>query len=368
MKFNKKMLVMLCSVMAIILLIVVIAIIFAGGSNKVWSYATMEEKIILAGKKYYADNKNELPENGTTSIEVSALISRGYLSDLSKHSEEGVSCSGSLYVTKNPVDYTYRANLDCGKSYSTVKFKDVVMENLVTTGDGLYEEIQVNPENSSENHAVYVFRGQTVNNYIKIGKSYFRIIKVYDNGEIAVLDDGKMLKSSWDNRFNIVTDDYKGINDYGVSIIRDSIQQQIVNEKETYQGLKTLITAHTSCIGNRKTDDGTKDGSAECSVTLNNQYFSMLPVYDFINASLDSNCNETMSQTCYNYNYLSNESGNWWTITGVGENNQDVYYVSGSVEKTYASSSKRVRLYLHLDSNVTYVSGSGTFADPYILK
>ncbi len=368
MKFNKKMLIILCSVVAIILFIMVIAIIFVGGSSKVWSYATMEEKIILAGKKYYNDNKEELPEFGTTSVDVSTLVSREYLSDLSEHSEEGVYCSGKLYVTKNIIDYTYRVNLDCGDNYSTTKFNDIVMKNLVTTGDGLYETTQVNPENANENHLVYVFKGQTVNNYIKIGKTYFRIVKVYENGEMAILDNGKMLKTNWDNRYNIVTDDYKGINDYERSIVRDAIQQEIINEQETYQALKTLITTHTACIGNKNLDDDTKDGSTECSKTLKNQYFSMLPAYDFMNASLDDNCNEIMSQACYNYNYLSSENGNWWTITGVGDNNQDVYYVSGSIEETYASSSKKIRLYAHLDANVTYVSGSGTFADPYILK
>ena len=368
MKFNKKMVIMLCTVIAVFLFIIVLAMIFTSGSNKIWSYSTMENKIIVAGKNYYSDNKNELPETGTVSIDVSTLVAKGYLSDLSKHSKDGVSCSGKLYVSKNPVDYSYRVNLDCGDKYSTSSLKKAVMKNLVTSGNGLYEEVQANPNNSTEMQTVYVFKGENVNNYIKIGKTYFQIVKVYENGEIAIIDNGKVLRTVWDDRFNIETNDNKGVNNYSVSRVKDSIENDVLNNTEVYTELKTFITSHTACIAKKGLTDTSKDGSVECSETLENQYFSLLPVYDFMNASLDDNCNETMSKSCYNYNYLSKDANSWWTVTGVLDNNQDVYYVSGSVNETHASNTRRVRLYAHLDANVTYVSGTGSYEDPYILK
>ena len=87
-----------------------------------------------------------------------------------------------------------------------------------------------------------------------------------------------------------------------------------------------------------------------------------------MNASLDENCTHAESESCYNYNYLSESGNGWWTVTGVADNSQDVYYVANSMMDTYANSTKSARLYAHLDSNVTYVSGTGTYDDPYILK
>ena len=65
------------------------------------------------------------------------------------------------------------------------------------------------------------------------------------------------------------------------------------------------LTTYTLCIGKRNDLDTSKDGSIECSSPLENQYIGLLPLYDYMNASLDSICLNANSKECQNYNYLT---------------------------------------------------------------
>lgn len=356
------------SVMGVILVLIVGMMLFVGVGSKKLSYAKIEEKIISAGQKYYEDNSDKLPDAGTKSINVSTLVSEGYMNDLSKYTKKDVSCTGNLYVTKNPSGHSYRAKLDCGKSYTTKKLSSVITKDVVTSGSGLYEEEQADPNNIGATHKVYVFKGDNVKNYVKIGDFYWQIVKVYENGEIEVLGDPELLRRLWDNRYNIEAAKYNGINDYSVSRMRDYISDDVVGATDSFLKIKSFITTHTACIGKRTLDDVSKDGSTECSEVLADQFFSLLPVYDYMNASLDENCNKALDDSCYNYNYLTKLNDEWWTITGVADNTQDVYFIDSVLETSYASLTKSVRMLAHLDSNVMYVSGDGTYDDPYIIK
>lgn len=352
---------------AVILFIIVILLLVAGGKSRVLSYYDIEEKIVEAGMNYYYYNKNELPEDGTISIDVNTLIAEGYLNDLSTYTEEDVYCNGRLHVTKNPSEYSYRATLNCGSDYVTKTLKEVVMKNINNVGNGLYEMKQVNPDDISEKQTVYVFKGDGNNNYVKIGDYYWEIIKIYENGEMAILGEPELLKHKWDDRYNIVTEDYDGINDYKMSRIYEYILTNIVNTDD-YLITKRLITPHTACIGNRDFYDTSRDGSVECSQILTKQYFSLLPAYDYLNSSMDENCKCLYDVSCYNYNYLSGYNYEWWLMTATKEDTDKVFYVDGDIRRESASKVKNVRLYAHLDSNVTYVSGTGSYEDPYIVK
>ena len=367
MKDNKKMIVILASAVGIILLIIIILMLVAGAGGKSLSYSQIEERIVSAGKNYFADHNDELPEVGTKTLSADKLTDEGYLIDISKRVKGDSTCDGTLYVTKTAHSYSYRAILDCGSDYSTKTLKSVVMNDIVTSGNGLYATEQINPDTGNL-ETVYIFKGDNVNNYIKLGDFYWRIVKVYENGEMAVLGDPELLRATWDNRFNISVNSYHGINEYDISRIRDTIDTEVLDYEDGYLIIKSLITTHTACFGNRSLNDTSKDGSTECSKALPNQYFSLLPVYDYMNASLDSNCNKAEDDSCYNYNYLASENDEWWTITGVADNTEEVYYVDNTIDREYANRSRGSRLYAHFDASVTYVSGSGTYDDPYIVK
>lgn len=368
MKLNKKMVIMLASVIGVIVVFIIVLMLFAGGGSKKLSFEQIEKKLISAAESYYADNEDELPESGTVSIDVDKLVSKGYIKDLSEYTEDDVNCDGKVNVTKIPTGYTYRANLNCGKKYSTNRLSNVITKDIVTDGSGLYLEEQVDFYDINKTQKVYLFKGESVANYIKVGDFLWQIVKVYENGEIAVLGDPELFASAWDDKYNIEIDKRLGINDYKDSRMQTNIISNVVEDNESFLNIKSLITTHTACIGKRDLADKSRDGSAECSKILENQYFSLLPVYDYINASLDSNCKTALDKSCYNYNYLADIDMDTWMLTGVGDNTYEVYYLSGTVNYDEAKVRNEVRLYAHLDPNVTYISGSGTEADPYIVK
>ena len=88
-----------------------------------------------------------------------------------------------------------------------------------------------------------------------------------------------------------------------------------------------------------------------------------------MNASLDPNCTYTTNESCQNYNYL-NLDKQFWLITASSENSYDVYSVAymGGITAKRASGTGGIRLVVRLKNNVFYKSGTGTEADPYILK
>lgn len=369
MKLNKKMIIMLATVVGVILVLIIIIMLFVGGGSKKLSYSEIEDKIVTAGQDYYSDNASQLPKEGTTELDVSTLVSGGYINDLSKYTEKGVTCSGKLYVTKNPDNYSYRSKINCGTSYNTISISEKIKENVVTNGNGLYEVEQVDPNNTNSTMKAYIFRGDNVNNYIKVGDYLWQAVKVFDDGKIQVLGSTELARSNWDDRYNVETDHYYGINDYKVSRVKEFILSDVVNNKESFLKIKSLITTHSACVANRSLSDTSKDGSSECREVLENQYFSLLPVYDFMNASLDQNCVKALDDSCYNYNYLAYDySNDWWTGTGVSDDSEQVYYVHDKLDSSYAYSNKALRLMAYMDANVSYVSGTGSAIDPYIVK
>ena len=290
------------------------------------------------------------------------------MNELSTYTDNGDSCSGKLIVTKTPNDYSYYAYLDCGNEYTTSLFSEYLKKDVVTNGPGLYEMEQVVP-GSDETSSVYIYRGDNVNNYIKVGDYLWQVVKILDNGEIVALGDSSLLRATWDDRYNIDTNYYNGINDYEISRIREFINSDVIEPTDMFVNIKGLITPHTACVANRTKDDTSRDGSTECSKTLENEYFSLLPVYDYMNASLDENCQKALNDSCSNYNYLSSSSdSSWWLATGVGDDTESVYYVDGKIETSYGSYNRSGRLMVHLNKYVSYVSGSGTVDDPYVIK
>jgi len=366
---RKKMITILGTIIGVLLLILIIVMLVVGlgNKNKTLSYNEIEAKILTAMENYYSDNKAELPLEGTKTLSISTLVANGYLNDLSTYTAEGVTCSGMGYVTNIANNYSYRVVLTCSDGSTSKVFSDYLKENVVSAGAGLYEMQQVSIDNNLQLSTNYVYRGETVNNYVKIGDFRWRIVKINDKNEVVLIETEDVARSSWDDRYNIETNQYRGINNYNVSRVKEYITQNILEPVNSYSLTKKLITSHDVCIGKRSTSESSINGVAECSNVLENQYFSLLPIYDYMSASLDVNCNSTYSASCSNYNYLS-AGDEWWTVTALSDSTEDVYYVSGSVGSSYASSTKDIRLVVALDSMVSYVSGSGTYNDPYIVK
>lgn len=356
-------------VVVLFLVILVGAWIFSslGGATSSLGYVELENKIANAAEEYFEDNEGKLPEtlDEEVEVDVDTLISEEYMKSIDEYLKDEDSCSGKAIVRYTNLGYVYKGYLDCGNSYTTELFKDVLTKDVVTSGDGLYKLTQYNGDGQGEAH---VFRGEIVKNYVKIGEDVWNVVKVDSSGDIMIISTNNKEAYVWDDRYNIQTDDNRGINDFSVSRIKDTLSK-MADSVDQYVELKKMITAKTICIGTRGKSTIGNSGSVECSKTLDGQYFSLLPVYDFMTVSLDENCSTTMELSCSNYNYLNANTYPWWTLTGNSEKTNQVYYYDPSYAGlSYANSSRRLRIVAYLDSTTVYVSGTGTAEDPYIVK
>lgn len=337
-----------------IFLIIIIIKLVTGGKLE---YTAIEDKMLTAAKKYYQENSNELPEvsGNTTTIETSKLVEKNYLKDLSKLvKNKNDNCSGSITVTNNNGYYLYSANLDCGDSYKTKKFNTMLTSNIVTSGDGLYNY-----------NGTYIYRGETVNNYVSYAGKTWLILRINSDGSIRMLETTKRDTVVWDDRYNSSRQSNTGINDFNVSRIKDSINY--IYQTEFTDNDKSYIFNQNLCIGKRNEADPGFDGTIECSNTVPNQPLGLLQVNEFSIASIDSGCKNITDPECTNYNYLVGLSS-YWTLTADANNTYKVYKISGNPFSSTASSSSRIRLVVNINPNVNYVSGDGTSQNPYIFK
>lgn len=354
--------------------IILIIVIILGGAliyNKHFykrSFSEIENIMEKSAKNYMSKNKDSLPKsiNETVTLSVNDLISANEIKELTDYTkDETLNCNGSIIITNiNTNLYRYTPILECENTYKTKKFVDYIKENVPTveTSNGLYN---MNNE--------LVFRGDNVNNYLTLGDNIYRIIKI-SNDETVIINSDKTTSETWDNRYNSVKKTRLGINDYSVSIIRDYLNnlysgKEKFNKKEFLkQENKNLIIAHTLYIGKRSEKETTKNGEMEKGATIENQYIGLLPVYDFLNVSLDINCNNTINKACTNYNYLTDYSKKWWTITGNSENTHQVYIINNEVKSQSANSEAYIRPVLHLAKDAIYISGDGSKENPFIVK
>ena len=367
---TKRLLIGLGAVVGLILLIIIIILIINSLKPKTLSYTGIEDKMVEAAKLYYAKNNESLPVNENEEIEVSVstLVEAGYMKDLSKYQEDRkVSCSGSVIVTKGGEYYNYAPKLDCGDKYSTKYLFEKLLGTVVSKDDGLYKTTEYSPKGTVN---TYVYKGDYVDNYVKLNGVVWRIVKMDSKFNLTLIEndyDRKVdYKGPWDNRYNVQKSSDIGINDYYKSVMKRTIDQEVYDKIDSDTKAKLLMK--DICIGKRSTTETRKDGSVECSSTLSNEYLSLLTAYDFMNASLDSNCKAILDKSCGNYNYLTAYDKSYWLLTANSENTYGGYKASSYVSTSNLSTSAIARLVVNTTKNLVYVSGTGTETDPYIVK
>ena len=360
-KTNKKTLILIGG------FFILIFVIILGGAllyNKLFykfSYEEVENIMKEAAIVYLNENQEKLPQNINDSITIpeSALVSAQKMKSISNLiKNNNTSCIGEVIVTNINNSYRYNPILNCGDQHESIKLTDYIKDNTntTTTGNGLYE---INDE--------LVYRGDNVDNYLKLSNKLYRIVKFKNKYTVLILTE-KLENITWDDRYNIEKDSDLGINDYKVSRIKDYLTD--LYEKNTLidQNDKLLVTNYNLQIGKRATNDTSKNGSTENSITLDNQYIGLLPAYDFLNASLDENCTTTTAESCTNYNYLAKYNLNWWLATANNKNTHQVYKVGKSINLSAANSTAYIRPVIYLTTDTMYVSGNGTKENPYIVR
>ncbi len=349
-------------------LVLIVVILFGGAFiyNQFFykrSYSEIEEIMVGASKKYLSSNRDKLPKNYNEVFTLSEndLVSGEYMKTIAEYlKDDSITCAGNVVVTNINGEYRYTPSLDCGDKYKTVKFIDYIkkMVPVATEGNGLYN---MNDE--------LVYRGDEVNNYLKFSGKTYRIVKFSEDSAVIIYTE-KPDSIVWDDRYNVEKSSNLGINDYSVSRVKSYVDKLYKGNSILTEEKKMLVVAHSLNIGKRAVKDTDKTLGLEKSAVIENQFIGLLPLGDYLNASLDKNCTTSVSASCMNYNYLSKFRYPWWTITGTNENTHQVYKIAatGSASLATASSSGYIRHVLYLTKDALYVSGDGTSKNPYILK
>ena len=360
---KKKLIIIIGAFVGFIILIIILLLVIHALNSKSLTYNQVETKLTEAAKKYYTKNKDLLPQNdgGQTSVDDVTLTASDCLKPIGDliNSKEGVVCTGKVLISYVSGKYRYTPLLNCGDNYKTETLVSYITknENRVFEGQGLYD---MNGE--------LIYRGENPNNYIKFSNKLYRIVKIVDNKAVIILNE-RFARGVWDDRYNIDRNRDEGINDYSVSRMKTRLSE-ILNEGNLIsKNDQTMLFIHDLYIGKRSETDNYNDGTIEKSTIDSNQYIGLLPLYDYINASIDGLCESAITKNCSNYNYLGNFDYDWWTITGDSSISYRVYKVtSGMIESSRTSSNYFIRPVVMLVDSTLYAGGTGTETDPYLVK
>ena len=216
---KKRLMKMMAFIIAGAILLIFILFILSLFTKKNYEYEDIEEVLTTAAEAYFKDYPDSLPANDGDIVEIdsSNLVAAGKMKDLSEYLQEGVTCSGTVQVEKSGSEYLYTPFLNCGDNYSTVELSKKIVndDDIVTAGDGLYSR-----------GGSYYFRGEYVNNYVKMDNSLWRIVKVTSDDNIVLIHaDGLEYSQPWDNRYNESRLYESGINKYSISRVREYLDR-----------------------------------------------------------------------------------------------------------------------------------------------
>ena len=358
-----KIMFIIVGILVVFLFIILLVVIFSSGKK---TYDDVEKIMKDAAVEYYKVQKGLLPqEDGEkVTVNVSTLVDSQFMKPLDELLDDE-KCSGRVEVSKVGDQIVYTPYLDCGKNYTTKElYKAVLEQKTVTSGNGLYD---LNGEK--------VYRGEEVNNYVKLDKMLYRIVKVTaDNKLLLIMNETSFDYSSvFDDRYNSDRGYNSGFNDYRLSRMfsyLDDLYNNKLDVKILSNNDKEKLVNFDLCIGKRNENDITNTNAVECTDVLADQMIGLLTASDYINASLDSNCMATTDRSCQNYNYLRLKDSDWWLVTADSANTYQVFAVksNGYIEGFNSSSRKKVRATVMLNNNVMIRSGDGTIDNPFVLK
>lgn len=345
----------------IILIIVIMLIIQL--VNRKMSYSALEDQLISATESYMKDHKEYYPTSEMPKfvLDANTLVTEEYIKkDISKLVKDN--CTAEIEVIYENNAYHVKPFLTCD-NYETQLFYDKILADnaVVNSGNGLYDM-----------NEMLVFRGDQTNNYVQFHNLLWRIVKMdpTDSTIYLILENLKDAPLAiWDNRYNTTEESNHGINDFSVSVVSDTLDN--IYRTTFADDDRSVMVPMNICIGKRSEAENVNDGSVECSNTMLEQKFvTLLPLYDYINASTDHQCDNATKRACANYNYLVNKTGKWWTLTADGSKGTKVFGINyaGVISSDYTDSKKYIRYVIAIDGSNIYSQGNGTIDSPYVMK
>lgn len=273
----------------------------------------------------------------------------------------------------DPTAYYSCMGLDTDEYILETTLASIIREKAVTTGDGLYID------DYSEGR--YVFRGNSVNNYIKYSGLDWRIVSVEVDGSMKLMYPGYTEKLAWD------VDGYDEWKDSSLNnYLMNDFSLKIADSSGFLQNVGWNVgwvydTYNKHVGGNCSSNDPLESTSIICeekySVFLGSKkgegIIGLLNVSDYYNASSNDTCRNDAfgGHSCTNWlssypTWLINPKGDA-TVTNVPADHAYCIDASGNVTTSSLYDALNVVPVVYLDSMI-YVSGDGTLGNPYTVK
>ena len=372
------------------------------------SSENQKKSIVAAAKLWGSDHRLELPttEGETMCVSV-AELKNGYLEDdiVDPDTKEAISDHVGVEIKRVGKSYEYTYTDSCSTSDQDSELD--ITDDVVTSGDGLYED--------SYENGRYVYKGNNPNNYIEFNGELWRIIAKETDGTYKIIRDQLSENRAFDEENYRTTanntfcdSSYSGCNVYGKvngifrlmsgqkmgTVTEDSSLSKYLNE--TYYNTltsdaKNQVQTHAFNIGVVLVYGGGNQNNSIYSDLNGEKAFQWtgnigLPnVTDILRANSDSRCNSagaasgTLEQNLCISNYLVNNMSeiSFWTMNGYST---QTYATSGAVWIPYRSGNRisfsvqapsysgGVRPVLFLKSTIKITGGNGSQSSPYMIE
>ena len=331
--------------------------------GKDYTYEEVEDIMKDAAVEYFKDHKKSRPTaKQMVEITDSTLVKHEYMDSLDEYLGEDSSCTGKVNVRKIDGKYIYTPYLNCGSDYNSTELSTKLKEKIVTEGEGLYSVGDS-----------YIYRGEKLRNYVKLGKKLWRVVKINSDNEVMLVLDSYYDESNvWDDRYNVKEEYNAGVNNYKLSRMREYLNT-VYKDKDPDSRIlsakdKAKLTNFDLCIGKRHKQSTDKKNTEECKEVLSDQKIGLLTVSDYIFVSLDPNCKRDLDEACQNYNYLATDK-DWAVTTGVINDNTKIFLIkNGIVDISEAMEYLEVRPVVMLNNMAMIKKGKGTRSKPYVIK
>ena len=306
---------------------------------------------------------------------------------LSTTSEQPSKVTSSLTIT---LDYSQAEN---GYTPGEQVASEQLTSNLVTSGDGLYED--------TYEPGRYVYKGANPNNYITFNNEEWRIVAVEADGTLKIIRNEKLNKSIYydpanyrPSSENTYCSDVSGCNAWSAVsdlYVNGSYSGTVVKDSYIYNFLKIEYYPSLTVAARLQIQTGVyKNGGIAWANTFNTIVnaeakstfigdIALLSVSDWFKASNNAMCTGSSMDwytppkprndyKCSLDNYLYKEY-KWWLITPYINDTHSVMsvYEDGSISSPNANAYGFVRPATHLKADISLL-GSGTSSDPYTIK
>ncbi len=262
-------------------------------------------------------------------------------------------------------------------------------ENNLYYHDGSNTDIYGNSVDANDNS--YRYAGSNPNNYVCfsdgtacLNNNRYRIIGVIDN-HLKLITDAEFKTDYWNSngsngweKSSLLTTLNNSDDSSFLNTIPESWQTKIFDATWYIGGISNTDLKpndiYAEEVGERKIQpDELKcldnDGISNVSLCTNDnlEVISKFGLLYLSDVAFASNKDEWINNNYYNNNWLLSDAGMWTLTRDAESTNQAINVNSSGVNKASVNELKSVRPVFYLTSDITYVSGDGTYESPMLL-